>query len=146
MFAKVRIRSSMKASGFCVCVCELRVPISTTNGICRSTNYQFQNSHLCAILLIEINLPLTVHTLHHQCIMLGGTAKIKPWKPRLPIVLEKYYSSSMGEPYDIQLQPQAQPYVLLTSWNIPLPENGVMGNHLKCGLTSPMVRRCSHER
>ena len=41
-------------------------------------------------------------------------------------IVEKYPTlfqelGSMGDPYDIQFQPEAQPYALFTSWNIPLP-------------------------
>ena len=40
-------------------------------------------------------------------------------------IVEKYPTlfqglGSMGDPYDIQLQPEAQPYALFTSRNIPL--------------------------
>ena len=44
----------------------------------------------------------------------------------LHTIVEKYPTlfqglGSMGDPYDIQLQPEAQPYALFTSRNIPLP-------------------------
>ena len=63
-------------------------------------------------------------------------ARVEETVETLPHIVERYPTlfqglGSLGEPYDIQLKPDAQPYVLFTSRNIPLPLRSKVEQELK---------------
>ena len=63
-------------------------------------------------------------------------AKMDETVEALPPIVEKYPTlfrglGSLGEPYDIQIKPDAQPYALFTSRNIPLPLRSKVEQELK---------------
>ena len=70
----------------------------------------------------------------YSCTRPGG--KVGGNGEALPPIVEKYPTlfrrlGSLGEPYDIQLKPDAQPYALFTSTNIPLPLRSKVEQELK---------------
>ena len=63
-------------------------------------------------------------------------ARVEETVETLPHIVERYPTlfqglGSLGEPYDIQLKPDAQPYALFTSRNIPLPLRSKVEQELK---------------